>query len=205
MSKNANNDVSKDSPIHSDSINTYWNNWTAGTLNLFHFQYDWILTGQHDPQDESLTGQIHNQSGHCPLTGCYFEPWNNELSSSLRNQIVERDDTRWQCRYSYHQRENTDSRLFTEVKALLDVDDIWMGDHLDKIPCAALLGKSGWPSTSTANVVCGLSFSRSQPDFGGFLRALWFPPSSKLTSSITGGHVLENSILTGLLMHYPLK
>ena len=34
---------------------------------------------------------------------------------------------------------------------------------------------------STKNVVCGLSFSRSQPDFEGFLRALRFPPSSKLT------------------------
>jgi len=34
------------------------------------------------------------------------------------------------------------------------------------------------------NVVCGLSFSRSQPDFEGFLRALRFPPSSKLTPSL---------------------
>ena len=32
------------------------------------------MTGQHDRQDESLTGQIHNQSGHCPFTGRYFEP-----------------------------------------------------------------------------------------------------------------------------------
>ena len=32
--------------------------------------------------------------------------------------------------------------------------------------------------------LCGLSFSRSQPDFEGFLRALRFPPSSKLTSSL---------------------
>ena len=63
------------SAIHSDSIN---NNRTAGTLNLFHFQYDWILTGQHDRQDKSLTGQIHNQSGHCPLTGRYFEPSRRE-------------------------------------------------------------------------------------------------------------------------------
>ena len=36
------------------------------------------------------------------------------------------------------------------------------------------------PSTSTTNVVCGLSFSRSQPDFEGFRRALRFPPCSKL-------------------------
>ena len=41
------------------------------------------------------------------------------------------------------------------------------------------------------NVVCGLSFSQSQPDFEGFLRALWFPPSSKLTprqSYLLEGH-----------------
>ena len=34
--------------------------------------------------------------------------------------------------------------------------------------------KSITPSTSTTNLVCGLSFSRSQPDFEGFLRALRF-------------------------------
>jgi len=34
------------------------------------------------------------------------------------------------------------------------------------------------------NVVCGLSFSRSQPDLEGFLRALRFPPSPKLTPSL---------------------
>ena len=34
------------------------------------------------------------------------------------------------------------------------------------------------------NVVCGLSFSRSQPDFEGFPRALRFSPSSKLTPSL---------------------
>ena len=33
-----------------------------------------------------------------------------------------------------------------EEEALLDGVDIWMGDHLDKIPCAVLLGKSGWRS-----------------------------------------------------------
>ena len=30
------------------------------------------------------------------------------------------------------------------------------------------------------NVACGLSFSRSQPDFEGFLRALRFPPRSPI-------------------------
>ena len=33
------------------------------------------MTSQNDQQDESLTGQAHDQAGHCPLTGRYFEPW----------------------------------------------------------------------------------------------------------------------------------
>ena len=33
------------------------------------------MTGQHDRQDERLTGQLPNQFGLCPLTGHYFEPW----------------------------------------------------------------------------------------------------------------------------------
>ena len=33
------------------------------------------MTGQNNWQDESLTGQVHDQAGHCPLTGRYFEPW----------------------------------------------------------------------------------------------------------------------------------
>ena len=33
------------------------------------------MTSQNDWQDESLTGQVHDQAGHCPLTGRYFEPW----------------------------------------------------------------------------------------------------------------------------------
>ena len=32
------------------------------------------MTGQNDRPDESLTGQAHDQAGHCPLTGRYFEP-----------------------------------------------------------------------------------------------------------------------------------
>ena len=32
------------------------------------------MTGQNDRQDESLTAQVHDQGGHCPLTGGYFEP-----------------------------------------------------------------------------------------------------------------------------------
>ena len=33
------------------------------------------MTGQNDRQDESLTGHVHDQAGHYPLTGRYFEPW----------------------------------------------------------------------------------------------------------------------------------
>ena len=33
------------------------------------------MTGQNDRQDESLTGQVCDQAGHCPLTGRYFQPW----------------------------------------------------------------------------------------------------------------------------------
>ena len=33
------------------------------------------MTGQNDLQDESLTSQVRNQAGHCPLTGRYFQPW----------------------------------------------------------------------------------------------------------------------------------
>ena len=32
------------------------------------------MTGQNDRQDESLTSQVRNQAGHCPLTGRYFQP-----------------------------------------------------------------------------------------------------------------------------------
>ena len=32
------------------------------------------MTSQNDRQDQGLTGQVHNQAGHCPLTGHYFEP-----------------------------------------------------------------------------------------------------------------------------------
>ena len=35
------------------------------------------MTGQHDWQDKRLTGQLSNQSRHCPLTGHYFKPWSH--------------------------------------------------------------------------------------------------------------------------------
>ena len=55
------------------------------------------------------------------------------------------------------------------------------------------------PSTSATNVVCGFSFSRSQPDFKDFLRALWFPPSSKSTPSLIHlAVVLCSEVIYGL-------
>ena len=32
------------------------------------------MIGQNDWQDQSLTGQVRDQAGHCPLTGRYFQP-----------------------------------------------------------------------------------------------------------------------------------
>ena len=32
------------------------------------------MTGQNDPQDESFTGHVCDDAGHCLLTGRYFEP-----------------------------------------------------------------------------------------------------------------------------------
>ena len=32
------------------------------------------MTGQNDRQDQSLTGQVRDQAGHCLLTGRYLQP-----------------------------------------------------------------------------------------------------------------------------------
>ena len=37
-------------------------------------KYYKMFASKNDRQDESLTGQVHDQAGHCPLTGRYFEP-----------------------------------------------------------------------------------------------------------------------------------
>ena len=56
------------------------------------------MTGQNDRPDESLTGQVHDQAGHCPLTGRYFEHW---LLWDLRYQhpldYVKENHTRCPC------------------------------------------------------------------------------------------------------------
>ena len=45
------------------------------------------MTGQNDRQDESLTGQVHDQAGHCPLTGRYFEPYEIAISVIWQSAI----------------------------------------------------------------------------------------------------------------------
>ena len=118
------------SAIHSDSINNNWNNWLAGTLNLFHFQYDWILTGQNDRQDENLTGQIHSQSGHCLLTGPYFEPccWKHIAVNTVQTSkyvfyryryvvemnLRERKGEEWIPQAQKIQRDSRRQKLFSE-------------------------------------------------------------------------------------------
>ena len=36
------------------------------------------MTGQNDRQERSLTGQVRDQAGHCPLTGRYLQPYKGE-------------------------------------------------------------------------------------------------------------------------------
>ena len=33
------------------------------------------MTGQNDRQERSLTGQVRDQAGHCPVTGRYLQPY----------------------------------------------------------------------------------------------------------------------------------
>ena len=47
------------------------------------------MTGQNDRQDRSLTGQVRDQAGHCPLTGRYLQPWSqNFLVEGLTAEIL---------------------------------------------------------------------------------------------------------------------
>ena len=46
------------------------------------------VSGQHDWQDERLTGQIPDQAGHCLLTGRYFEPWPRRKTPVVSGRIL---------------------------------------------------------------------------------------------------------------------
>ena len=37
-----------------------------------------MFVSKNDRQDESLTGQVRDQAGHCPLTSRYFQPWGHK-------------------------------------------------------------------------------------------------------------------------------
>ena len=51
-------------------LNALSDNYMENILKCSHPK----MTGQNERQDESLTGQVHDQAGHSPLTGRYFEP-----------------------------------------------------------------------------------------------------------------------------------
>ena len=106
--------------------------------------------------------------------------------------------------YGFHQRENTGSRLFTAVKPCwTELISRWVTICIN-YPVLYFFGsqagvfETSTPSTSTSNVVCGLSFSRSQPDLEGFLRTLGFPSSAKSTPCLVHlaveGRKLDNSL-----------
>jgi len=44
-----------------------------------------MFASKNDRQDESLTGQVHDQAGPCPLTGPYFEPCTSLTESKIYN------------------------------------------------------------------------------------------------------------------------
>ena len=77
--------------------------------------------------------------------------------------------------YGYHQRENTGSRLFTEVKPCwTGLISGWVTISI-KIPCAVLLGKSGWHSGHQSRLPTMLYVDRVSVDLN-------------LTSRVFSGH-----------------
>ena len=45
------------------------------------------MTGQNDRQDRSLTGQVRDQAGHCPLTGRYLQPWPHQQRAKEKKSV----------------------------------------------------------------------------------------------------------------------
>ena len=52
------------------------------------------MTGQNDRQDESLTGQVRDQAGHCPFTWRYFQPCPNHLLLAIETSSLPTDSLR---------------------------------------------------------------------------------------------------------------
>ena len=81
-------------------------------------------------------------------------------------------------RYGYHQRENTGSRLFTEVKPCwTGLISGWVTIKI-KIPCAVLLGKSGWRCEHLSRLPPLLQMSYVD----------WVSVDLNLTSRVSSGH-----------------
>ena len=55
-------------------------------------KYYKMFASKNDWQDESLTSQVHDQGGHCPLIGHYFEPcshvFNYPVFLMLANGVI---------------------------------------------------------------------------------------------------------------------
>ena len=52
------------------------------------------MTGQNDRQDNSLTGQVRDQAGHCPFTWRYFQPCPNHLLLAIETSSLPTDSLR---------------------------------------------------------------------------------------------------------------
>ena len=72
------------------------------------------MTGQHDWQDERLTGQLPNQFGHCPLTGRYFKPSVAESRTQVyfAQQVASTCNSVFAVRYVGHNHGNTCNNVF---------------------------------------------------------------------------------------------
>ena len=67
------------------------------------------VSGQHDRQDERLTGQSTNEAGHCPLIGRYFEPWLGIFGSDVQLSTL------WLCSIFFYE-EGKEGENFIEGK-----------------------------------------------------------------------------------------
>ena len=54
------------------------------------------MTHQHDRQGERLTGQLPNQSRHCPLTGNYFESCELLVSLKKKRELAKQSEKSFQ-------------------------------------------------------------------------------------------------------------
>ena len=60
------------------------------------------MTSQNDRQDRSLTGQVRDQAGQCPLTGRYFQPWWSLKGSGCLLQMISTTSSIVRCRGACH-------------------------------------------------------------------------------------------------------